>query len=224
MSVSEDPYTSAYRSKSDQYFDGARADMISYLPDDPYAKLLEIGCGFGGTGALALAQGKCNEYVGIEISESAAAIAREKLSTVVVGNVETIELPWPEESFNGLIISEVLEHLVDPLRTLKRVAPYLRPGAVVMASSPNISQYKVIRSLIFGRWELTQSGVMDRTHLRWFTPLSYRAMFEEAGFTIDWVKPVTPFSMRTRVIDRLTLGRFSHLFIRQIMIFARKAS
>ena len=100
-------------------------------------------------------------------------VARQKLTSVLVGNVETINLPGAEPTFDGLIMSEVLEHLIDPWRLLP--GPYLvfRNGSVVMARSPNIGQWRVIRELIAGRWELAEAGVMDRTHLRWFTLQSY---------------------------------------------------
>ena len=222
MYPTADGLIKAYEAKFPQYFAGARHDMVNRLPDNPNASILEIGCGFGETGELALVQKKCATYVGVEISETAAAVARQKLTSVLVGNVESIDLPWAEPTFDGLIMSEVLEHLVDPWQLMSRLYPLLRTGAVVMASSPNISQWRVIRELIAGRWELAESGVMDRTHLRWFTPRSYRAMFESAGFMVDHVGPVTAFSARTRFINRITLGRVQHLFCTQINLVGHK--
>ncbi len=66
--------------------------------------------------------------------------------------------------------------------------------------------------------ECTDRGVFDRTHLRWFTPTTFAQMFEDAGFRIAWMGPVTPFSQRTRLLSRLTGGRFDHLFVTQIAI------
>jgi 2-polyprenyl-3-methyl-5-hydroxy-6-metoxy-1,4-benzoquinol methylase len=211
-----------YENKSSQYFDGARLDFLDLLPHNPAARILEIGCGFGGTGKLALAKGKCGTYIGIEISRKAAERARENITRVYIDNVETMALPFEVGSFDALIISEVLEHLTDPWATLARLAPLLRDGAVVLASSPNISHYGVIRSLIRGEWTLTDVGVMDRTHLRWFTPESYRQMFEGAGFKVVSTQAVTPESARTRFVNVLTRNKFRHLFMRQIMIHGVK--
>lgn len=217
-SLSMDSY---YEEKAPNYFSGVRWDYVNQLPNNPDARILELGCGSGDTGAASLAEGKCGWCSGIELSEQAAKLAREQLSEVVVGNVELIELPWPENSFDALVISEVLEHLVDPWSVLRRLHHVMKPGALVFASSPNISHHKVIRMLLSGKWELKDFGVMDRTHLRWFTPRSYRLMFEECGYQAESVVPVTPMSRKTRAFNALTGGRLQHLFFVQISLRAR---
>lgn len=211
-----------YGRKDAAYFSGARRDLIAALPAHREAAILEIGCGTGATGALALAEGKAGRYVGVELFEDAADKARPVLSDVVVGDVEKIELPFAPCSFDVLIMSEVLEHLVDPWAVLRRLAPLMRPGAVVLASSPNVSHWRVIAELLAGRFNLADQGVFDRTHMRWFTPSTYRAMFEQAGFRVERVGPLTPFSARTRAISRLTGGRLDHLFMVQISLAARR--
>ena len=216
--------TGAYLAKTNSYFQGVRADYIAVLPPNPGATILELGCAEGSTGARALAQGKCGHYVGIELHEPSAAIARIRLSEVHVGNIETMPLPFAPASFDALIISEVLEHLVDPWAVLARLAPLVRPGGLVFASSPNISHHKVIRSLLRGRWDLADQGVMDRTHLRWFTPASYAAMFEGAGFVVEETRPVRPFGWKPRLFNTLTKGRWQHLFMVQTSIKGRKRS
>lgn len=217
-----DGVTASYEIKPSHYFKGARADFVALLPGNATARILEIGCGYGGTGALALANGKCGAYIGIEIADTAAAEASKYLTHVLVGNVETMDLPFEPASFDAVVISEVLEHLTDPWTVLTKIAPLLRDNALIMASSPNISHYKVIRSLLRGEWTLTELGVMDRTHLRWFTPSSYKAMFEQCGFTITQVQPVSPETAKIRWANRLTGNRFRHLFMRQIMVVGHK--
>ncbi|MEZ5898151.1 MAG: methyltransferase domain-containing protein [Hyphomicrobiaceae bacterium] len=211
-------FSSFYAQKPNSYFSGARSDFVRRLPHDPTAAILEIGCGTGATGALALAQGRCGRYVGVELFESAAEEARKVLTEVVTGNVETLEFPWQPAAFDVLILSEVLEHLVEPRRMLKRVSRFVRQGGIVMASSPNISHWRVVREIALGRFNLTDRGVFDRTHLRWFTPTTFGQMFEDAGFRIAWMGPVTPFSERTQMLSRLTGGRYDHLFMTQIAI------
>ena len=213
-----DTFSVFYAAKSASYFSNARADLVDRLPLDPSASILEVGCGTGATGALALSEGRCSHYVGVELFESAAKEAREVLSDVITGNVESLTFDWQPASFDALILSEVLEHLVEPGEVLKKLARYVRPGGMVLASSPNISHWRVIRELIRGRFELADQGVFDRTHLRWFTPQSFAGMFDDAGFRIDEVGPVTAFSPRTELISRLTGGRFDHLFMTQIAL------
>jgi hypothetical protein len=116
-----------------------------------------------------------------------------------------------------LIMSEVLEHLVDPWGVLAALMPRMRLGAQVFASSPNVSHKGVVRALLSGRFDYQSFGVMDRTHLRWFTPATYAEMFEQAGFHTLSVGPLSPIEGKARVINGATGGRFPHLFAVQIM-------
>ena len=210
------PEVQAYASKDSGYFSGVRRDYVEALPRDPAAVLLDIGCGTGATGALARAVGKCGTAYGIEIEPRAASIASGVLDEVLVGDVEALAFPWQESSVDVVILSEVLEHLRDPWLLLRRARKLLRPGALVFASSPNVAHHRIIRSLVRGRWTLADWGAMDRTHLRWFTPQSYRELFEQCGYAVDRVGPLDPLSRKARVADSLTLGRLTHLLHPQI--------
>ncbi|MGD2055104.1 MAG: class I SAM-dependent methyltransferase [Gammaproteobacteria bacterium] len=210
----------AYGIKDASYFEGARKDFIDELPEDPEARILEIGCSNGNTGALALAMNKCGTYIGVEIHEAAALKAGEKISEVLTGDVERMELPWEDNSFDTLILSEVLEHLVDPWKILRKLHPYLKPGALVFASSPNVSHHRIIRMLLKGEWNLTDDGIMDRTHLRWFTPKTFAAMFEDSGYEVVKLEPMTPLKFQAKLQNALLLGKGEHLFIKQIKIKA----
>lgn len=211
-----------YAVKPASYFSQARADFVDRLPRDPSASILEVGCGTGATGALALSEGCCGRYVGVELYETAAREAREVLSEVVIGNVETMALNWQPASFDALILSEVLEHLIEPGQTLKKLARFIRPGGMLLASSPNIAHWRVVRELMMGRFHLTEHGVFDRTHLRWFTPFTFAEMIETAGFMVDEIGPVTAFSTRGELVSRLTGGRLDHLLMSQIAVIATK--
>ncbi|MEL7466312.1 MAG: class I SAM-dependent methyltransferase [Pseudomonadota bacterium] len=212
----------SYEDKGRGYFDGADADIVDRLPQSRDARILEIGCARGGTGELALARGKCRDYVGVELHEPSAMIARTRLSEVITGDVETMALPFEEEAFDVVVVSEVFEHLTDPWRALEKIARHLKPGGRLFASSPNVSHYRVIAQLLSGEWRLTERGVMDRTHLRWFTPRSYAEMVEAAGFDVEEIGPLTPPARRVRLINAATGGRFRHLFWVQINLSARK--
>jgi SAM-dependent methyltransferase len=205
-----------YDLKDASYFAMARDDYVAALPGNPDASILEVGCSNGATGALALARGKCRRYCGIELFEEPAAAARERLTEVVAGDVEAIELPWGPETFDALILSEVLEHLRDPWATLRRLRPLLRPGAVVFASTPNVAHREIVVMLLRGRWELRSYGPLDATHLRWFTPASLRWTFETTGYVVDSVGPLGALGRGSAIVDRLLRGRLRHLWHRQI--------
>jgi len=209
-----------YDGKNDNYFEGARKDYVNELPDNPDAVILEVGCSNGNTGAFAIAKNKCKRYIGVEIHDEAAEKAKQKLSQVIIGNIEEMDLPLEENSIDALILSEVLEHLVDPWRVLIKLKRYLKPGAIVFASSPNVSHYRIIRMIIKGEWNLTDHGVMDRTHLRWFTPKSFADMFEDTGYKIVKVEALPPLRSSTKFKIALMLGRGKHLFYNQVSIKA----
>ncbi len=211
-----------YADKSDRYFVGARRDFVALLPANPAARILEIGCGSGETGELAIKAGKAGHFVGVELFPEAASRARQRLHEVHVGNAEEMTFDWPAASFDALVLSEVLEHLVDPWALMRRLSPLMRTGGMVLASSPNIAHWRIILNAINGRFELAGQGPMDRTHMRWFTPRSFAAMFEAAGFEVTSARPVTPFSWRSRLVSRLTGGRYDHLFMPQVAITAIK--
>lgn len=210
----------AYEHKSHRYFASPRVDFVERLPHDMTARVLEVGCGTGATGALALARGRAGHYAGIELFPAAAEEARRVLSEVVAADIERIELPWQPAAFDALILSEVLEHLVEPWAALAKLARVVRPGGLVLASSPNVAHWRVVRELLRGRFDLADQGVFDRTHMRWFTPASYAAMFERAGFSVTYVGPVTPFPERTRILSSLSGGRLDHLLMTQISLEA----
>ncbi|MGQ0457105.1 MAG: class I SAM-dependent methyltransferase [Hyphomicrobium sp.] len=213
---------SAYAAKPASYYANARIDFVDRLPVDPTAAILEIGCGNGATGALAIREGRCGRYVGVELMEPVAEDARGVLSEVIVGDVEKLDLDWPPASFDAVILSEILEHLIEPEAVVRRLARFVRSGGLLLASSPNVSHWRVIRELALGRFRLADRGVFDRTHLRWFTPESFVALFEAAGFDVQEVGPVTPFSPRTELISKLSGGRWDHLFMTQIAVAATK--
>lgn len=211
-----------YDDKPDSYFANARNDIVALMKTGADAAVLELGCGAGGTGRAVLKAGKAERYVGLELNESAAKVAAEGLTEVLVGDVEGLNLAPLANTFDALIISEVLEHLTDPWSTLERLVSCLKPGGAIFASSPNIAQWQVVRGLLMGRFTYEESGVMDRTHLRWFTPESYRAMLEGAGIEVEQLRPIRKPGWKADVINAATGGRFNHLFMTQIMAIGRR--
>src|SRR5210317_622352 len=139
--------TEAYESKPDGYYAGIRQDYLHELAEESPARVLEIGCGSGDLGAEVLKSGISQEYCGVELFPEAASVASAQLTQVCTGDVETMEMPWEHQSFNALVASEVLEHLRDPWAVLRQLHSYLKPGALVLASSPNVANKRVISML-----------------------------------------------------------------------------
>tara|TARA_B110000238_G_C16081496_1_gene419666 strand:- start:783 stop:1475 length:693 start_codon:yes stop_codon:yes gene_type:complete len=211
-----------YKNKSLDYFYGARADLVERLPLNPNANILEIGCSAGGTGALALSKGKCASYTGIELMPEVAKKAEAKLTKVIVADLEVNFPELKPEHFDVLIASEIFEHLRDPWRVLGQLTPLLKPGAIILASSPNISYKGVIKALIKGEFNYSDMGVMDSTHLRWFTPESFKLLFLNSGLAITDCWSLQPLTFGQKLIATL-LPNGQKTFWRQIGIEAVKA-
>ncbi|HTL18629.1 MAG TPA: class I SAM-dependent methyltransferase [Patescibacteria group bacterium] len=213
--------SSAYSAKSNRYFTGARRTFLDQLPNNPGARLLELGCGNGNTAAAALAEGRCGWACGIELCEGPAVQARTKLNQVIVGDIECLSLDLPLASFDILLMSEVLEHLRDPHSVLVKLRKLLKPGAIVLAGSPNVCHFSTILMLLRGRWNYEREGIMDETHVRWFSPSTYRELFEKAGYVVEHVRPASPLHTKARVANALLFRRFEYLFHSQIELRAR---
>lgn len=211
-----------YDRKPPTYFSGARKSFVDILPRSTDARLLEIGCGNGDTGAYALSTGKAGSVFGVELCAEPAAEAAKHFSMIIVGDIETVDLPFKPCEFDVLILSEVLEHLRDPWTTLRRLREYLKPGAIVIAGSPNVSHHSVIRSLFRGLWTYEPTGIMDRTHMRWFTPSSYKEMFESCGYAVSSSGPAYPLRFKAKLFNTLTFGRYEHLLHSQIQLCGKR--
>ncbi len=188
----------------------------------PPARYWNWAAGSGRLAPRRWQRGCAGTYAGIEIATKAAAVARENLTEVLEGDVERMTLPWSEDHFDAVLMSEVLEHLVNPWDVVERIARHLKPGALVVASSPNVAQIRVIRGLLNDRWDLADSGLMDHTHLRWFTQRSYCRMFEDAGIRVDRVRPMAPPGRWGTLFNAVTFGKYRYLTMRQICIEGHK--
>jgi 2-polyprenyl-3-methyl-5-hydroxy-6-metoxy-1,4-benzoquinol methylase len=191
------------------------------LPND-CRRVLELGCGTGATGAAAKAANPDLEWIGIEMVPDAADAARTVLDSVYEGDVADIPPETLGRQFDAIVASEVLEHLVDPWQVVAALSRHLRPGGVFIASTPNVASRHVIAGLLKGRFDYSEEGVMDRTHLRWFTPVTFARMFAQAGLAVERCEPVEPLRAKARLLDRMTGGRLRHLFHNQIVLVARR--
>jgi SAM-dependent methyltransferase len=114
--------------KSPSFFAAVRHDRIELLGGGRTAAVLELNCGNGATGALALRDGRCAAWVGVESAADAAAKARQVLTDVHAGDVETIDLPYPAGAFDILFMGERLPYFTRPQATLAKLLRLLRRG------------------------------------------------------------------------------------------------
>jgi len=217
------------------YYRQERRDVETLVPLEA-SRILDVGCGAGLLGERLLRRGAV-EVVGVERCAAAAEEARGRLTRVLCGDVETMDLPFSEGRFDCIVLADVLEHLRDPLGVLKRLRAFLRDGGTVVASLPNVRFLPVLAGLLEGNWTYADEGVLDRTHLRFFTRREMEKLFREADLEITGIaENVAPGWERTlaEYAGELSFGRIAvrgmtreevkDLFVVQYLIRARKAA
>jgi spore maturation protein CgeB/ubiquinone/menaquinone biosynthesis C-methylase UbiE/thioredoxin-like negative regulator of GroEL len=217
--------------KSPSYYENVRNDLIPLIPSDAKC-ILEVGCAAGMTGR-ELKKRSGAFVAGIELNAQAAEAAKKVLDDVLQGSIETIDLPYSDGSFDCILFADVLEHLVDPLSALLKVRRLLKKGGTVVASIPNVQFHGVIHQLIEGNWTYEKEGILDETHLRFFTYKEIVKLFSKAGYSIQAVEEVLDpqyekFSLanstalnfgRTQVKD-LTPEEIKRFFVFQYQVIA----
>jgi SAM-dependent methyltransferase len=154
------------------------------------SRVLEFGCSTGYI-SKALRDRLGATIVGVELNAEAAELAQVHLERVLVGDAEELDLEAElgGERFDAILFGDVLEHLRDPAALLRRVRPLLAEGGTVVASIPNIAHASVRLALLGGSWRYREQGLLDETHLRFFTRAGVEDLFEGAGYVIThWVR------------------------------------
>ena len=184
--------------------------------------LLDVGCGTGRLSSLIRRQGRAGEIWGVELVEEVAckAEANPDLDRVLGGDISTIVAELPVGYFTHIVAGDVLEHLVDPWSTLAALRRSLRQDGRIVASMPNIRNFSFIARLLFGAsFKYKDSGVMDRTHLRFFARKDIRALFESAGFADIEIRQARP---KPSILSRLAKLAFGDLAIKVFLIRAHR--
>jgi 2-polyprenyl-3-methyl-5-hydroxy-6-metoxy-1,4-benzoquinol methylase len=211
-----------YDTKEQQYFRNVRSEILPLLPS-AVDRVMEIGCGAGYTLEHLRRTGRCKWTCGVELFPDAARVARQRVDEVYEGNIEQIDIPVPPRSIDAILCLDVLEHLIDPWSAIRKLDPLLSPTGVLIASIPNVRHYSVVLPLLFkGKWEYTPSGLLDRTHLRFFTKSSAIALLESSGLRVDEAHAVLQTNRTARVLNALTLSFVRPWLEFQFLLRARR--
>lgn len=212
-----------YNTKDDGYFGSDRAEIVQYVPRGSH-RMLDVGCGAGVLLSHLVEIGRCSESWGIEFVESAAREAEKVLDKVIVADLEARVPELPRNHFDIIMCLDVLEHLRDPWATLSELCESLTPGGELIVSLPNIRYVEVLKDLVYnGRFAYTEAGVLDRTHLRFFTRESAEQLLEGAGLdevSVD-LHPGSVSGFRG-LVNSLTLGVARDIFSWQLIATGRK--
>jgi 2-polyprenyl-3-methyl-5-hydroxy-6-metoxy-1,4-benzoquinol methylase len=153
--------------------------------------VLDVGCATGYL-ARALVERGC-QVSGVELVPEAAEKARPVLDRLVVGDLATLDLAaeFGEARFDCVVAGDVLEHLADPAPVLRSLVGLLAPGGSVVVSTPNVSHGSLRLALLQGRWQYLDRGLLDRTHLRFFTRASLLELLHDCGLSVVQMHPTT---------------------------------
>jgi methionine biosynthesis protein MetW len=201
-------------------YESVRPEIVDLVPAG-VRRVLDLGCSTGWLAGALKERGEV-EVVGIEREPAYAAIAEKRCDRVVVGDVE--DVPPDLGRFDCLVAADVLEHLVDPWRTLEAYVRLLDPGCRAIVSLPNAAHWTTFAALARGSWPRRPEGIHDATHLRWFTLRDAVELCDGAGLRVEHVERRPWVLWRGTRLDRHAgpLARLSP-FTFQHVLAARRA-
>ncbi len=205
---------------------GSHKKMINYVGKNK--TVMEIGCGKGAV-TRHLKNNGCN-ITCIEISEEYATEAKNYCDDLIIGDVESLnELKIPENHFDVILYGDVLEHLKNPSEVLKKFSKYLKNGGYIVISTPNIANWRIRVNLLFGNFDYQDQGILDKTHLRFYTKKTLKKMVKKSGYKIvkfDIAPSLPlPMSIQNKISPNLRYKiakQFESLFSMQFIIKAKK--
>jgi SAM-dependent methyltransferase len=179
----------AFAAGATAYPDYANPELLEKIPLAARI-VLDVGCGSGALGAAYLRRNPTARMLGIDLDPTSCAQAATRLTDVVCVDVEATPMPFDvPDGLDALVYGDVLEHLRDPWTLLKRQVEYLRAGGTVVVCMPNVEHWSLTLKLLTGNFAYEESGILDRTHLRWFTPRTMADTLLQAGLELADVAP-----------------------------------
>lgn len=211
-----------YINKPSDYYENSRPEMLAYLPKNT-KKALDIGCSSGAFGS-AIKEKSGAEVWGIEPFESFGKFAIDRLDKVFIASVESTIEKLPENYFDVIYCNDVLEHLLDPYTVLEQLKSKLTANGKIISSIPNIRYFRAFFKILFnGDWDYEDQGIMDRTHVRFFTKKSISKMYKNAGYRIELHEGINASkSIKPSLMNIVLLGSANDMKYLQFATIASK--
>jgi 2-polyprenyl-3-methyl-5-hydroxy-6-metoxy-1,4-benzoquinol methylase len=210
----------------ERYRRNVRTDIFPLVPA-ARGTLVDIGGGFGNTAAALKQLGRADRVGVVDLYEAPAAASQLDFS--MQGDIEDPtflkRLIHQHGPFTTILCLDVLEHLIDPWALVAQLHQMLIPGGVIVASLPNVRHFSALAPLLLkNQWQLRDSGILDRTHLRFFVKNSAIELLTSSGLVLEEVRPNPSGGWKVRWFRRLSLGVFNSFSDQQYLIRVRKAS
>lgn len=161
--------------------------IFSYIKDG--SKILDIGCSSGNFGKVLIDQKNC-VVDGIELDEEDFKAAQKVLRRVYNLNVETDDLSAIKDTYDYIYFGDVIEHLVTPIPSLQRIHKFFKPDGQLLFSLPNMAHASVRLMLLQGDFQYGETGLLDKTHLHYYTTAELQRVLTEAGYNLKYFDPV----------------------------------
>ena len=168
------------------YFNNARTELINMIKADrrENIEVLELGCAMGGTLNMIKRLWPLANVHGVEYDANVVRIG-SSVTDIIQGDVENMQIPYSHNQFDYIICADVLEHLRKPETAIMRFLPYLKDNGYFIISLPNVRHYAVVMMLaLLGRFDYADAGILDSTHLKFFTKDTALEMMDRAGLKV----------------------------------------
>ncbi len=223
------------KGKVQSYYTLVRKDVVRVMErylkkqDRKVLRVLEVGCSGGGTGQLIKEQLGATFYAGVELMADAAAQAATRIDWVKCDNIEDMIAEgrlgeMPDGKFDAILFLDVLEHLYNPWEVVEQMRKLLNPNGLLVGSIPNLGNLYILWKIMRDQFEYEDEGLLDRTHLRWFTLQTIKNMLRK-GYDLVHLESNhdtwKTMNWQQKFFYIPTLGLWKRLFIRQYIFIAQ---
>ncbi|MGL4347508.1 MAG: class I SAM-dependent methyltransferase [Chitinophagaceae bacterium] len=204
-----------------KYYSQQRTEVLSFVPKTS-KNILDVGCGFG-VFAKSLKTPERNIW-GTDILNDVEQQASKNCDTFILGDFTKSYHLFPKNYFDCIICNDVLEHILDPADVLRHCKSLLTEKGIIICSIPNFIYYLNLKQVILKKdFKYAESGILDRTHLRFFTKKSINRLFKECNYKLIKQKGINPTkSPIAPILSILSFGYFSEILFTQFVSVIKK--
>ena len=203
-----------------RYGRSGRPELLPFIPETANS-LLDVGCGVGEFGRNLRRLRPEMELWAVEPDPTSAQIAQDTFDQIIVNNFPNDSMP--DRRFDVVLCADVLEHMAEPEKALLAAADALTEDGILLASLPNVRNWRrVIWPLLrHGAWTYTETGILDRTHLRFFTSRSMIDFFAANNWSVESISGIESTGRGDKLLSAITRRRLDDFLFPQYIIVAR---